>query len=252
MKSHSYLAALFIVATAFSQENPAAFSLSSLPPPLPAGVNSAAFPAANLGWAQRVKSNNDKAHKLAAGIQLVFDGDSITDFWQTSGKKIWAARYEKLGAFDFGISGDRTQFVLWRLDQGQVDGLKPKLVVLMIGTNNLNGNTDKEIAEGVTAIVKDYRKRCPDAVVLLQAIFPRGHAATDPLRARIKAINAIIAKLHDGKKVIYVDFGDKFLEPDGTLSAEIMPDFLHPSAKGYQIWADAIQPFIDTYFSAHP
>ena len=120
----------------------------------------------------------------------------------------------------------------------------------MIGTNNLGANTNEQIAEGVAAIVQDYRTRCPDAVVLLQAIFPRGPKATDPFRARIKAINEIIAKLHDGKKVIFIDFGEKFLSADGTLLPEIMPDFLHPSPKGYQIWADAIQPVINQYFPA--
>ena len=100
------------------------------------------------------------------------------------------------------------------------------------------------------AVVADYQKRCPQAVILLQAIFPRAEKPTDPLRAKIKEINTLISQFGDGKKVIYVDFGDKFLAPDGTLSREIMPDFLHPNARGYQIWADAIQPTIDKFFPA--
>ncbi|MEI8340892.1 MAG: GDSL-type esterase/lipase family protein, partial [Verrucomicrobiota bacterium] len=110
----------------------------------------------------------------------------------------------------------------------------------------------EQIAEGVTAIVGGYRKRCPEAVILLQAIFPRGKAATDPARAKIKAINQLLAKLDDGKQVVFIDFGDKFLSADGTLSPDIMPDFLHPSAKGYEIWAEAIQPVIDKYFPKKP
>jgi len=197
-----------------------------------------------------VNSNNQKAHQIADSIQLVFDGDSITYGWQGGGKTVWAERYGKLNAFDFGIGGDRTQHVLWRLAQGQVDGVKPKLIALMIGTNNLDGNTAEEIADGVKAIVAEYQKRCPEATILLQAIFPRAEQPTDPFRAKIKAINAIISKLGDDKKVLYVDFGDKFLNADSTMSKEIMPDFLHPSAKGYQIWADAIQPIIDRFFPA--
>jgi lysophospholipase L1-like esterase len=249
MKLQHYLAPFILAAATVVQATPYDGSLSSfIPPTLPAGANPAAVAAPKIDWVQRVKATNDRAQAVASSIKLVFDGDSITDFWQSKGKEVWAQRYAQLGAFDFGISGDRTQHVLWRLSTGQVDNVKPVLIALMIGTNNLSANTDAEIAEGVAAIVQEYRTRCPDAVVLLQAIFPRGQQADSPGRARIKAINQIIAKLHDGKKVVFVDFGEKFLNADGTMSPEIMPDFLHPSAKGYQIWADAIQPVIDQYF----
>jgi len=248
MKLQTCLASLILAAATLVHAAPYDGSLSSfLPPPLPAGANSAAVAAPKVDWFQRIQANNDHAQASASSIKLVFDGDSITDGWQSRGKEVWGQHYAALGAFDFGISGDRTQHVLWRLANGQVDNLKPSLIALMIGTNNLGSNTNEQIADGVAAIVQDYRKRCPDAVVLLQAIFPRGQKADDPLRARIKAINEIIAKLHDGKKVIYIDFGAKFLSADGTLSPDIMPDFLHPNAKGYQIWADAIQPVIDQY-----
>ncbi|HTJ78068.1 MAG TPA: GDSL-type esterase/lipase family protein [Rariglobus sp.] len=250
MKIQAYLAALFVTVSAFAQNGPTELTIKNLLPPLPVGANSAAVAAPKLDWVERVKTTNERAHKQADQIQLVFDGDSITDGWQGRGREVWAEHYGKLGAFDFGISGDRTEHVLWRLNQGQVEGLNPKLIAVMIGTNNLGRNSNEQIAEGVTAIVKDYQKRCPNAVILLQAIFPRGKMANDPNRARIKAINAIISKLGDGKKVVFIDFGDKFLEPDGSLSPEIMPDFLHPSAKGYEIWANAIQPVIDTYFAA--
>jgi len=249
MKRCTCLAALFIAASAFGQNGPADLTIPGLLRPLPADANPAAYPAPKLDWVQRVKKNNDLAHKEAGAIQIVFDGDSITDGWQSRGREVWARHYGKLGAFDFGISGDRTEHVLWRLGQGQADGLHPKLIALMIGTNNLGRDSVAQIAEGVTAIVKEYRTRCPDAVILLQAIFPRGESATNPARAKIKEINAILARLQDGKKIVFIDFGDKFLQPDGTISREIMPDFLHPSAKGYEIWADAIQPIIDTYVS---
>jgi lysophospholipase L1-like esterase len=209
-------------------------------------ANPATAPLPRLDWFIRVKNNNDKAAKVAGNIQLVFDGDSITDWWQGAGRQLWQDRYAKLGAFDFGIAGDRTQHLLWRLSQGQMKGIQPKLILVMIGTNN--DDPIEQVAEGIKAIIEQYRSLCPDAVILLQGIFPRSPNPTDPYRERIKGINKIIATFADGKNVRYTDFGDKFLQPDGTISEEIMPDFLHLSAKGYGIWADAIQPSIDEFF----
>jgi lysophospholipase L1-like esterase len=242
--------ALLLISAAIAQDATSASSISSLLSTPPPGVNTAAYPEPRQEWVEHVQINIDHARKQqqTAPIQLIFDGDSITDRWQNVGTKTWQERYGKLGAFDFGISADRTQHLLWRLDHGQVDGLQPRLIALMIGTNNLGSNSVQEIADAVTAIVKEYQARCPKAVILLQAIFPRGKDPADPTRAKIKAVNEIIAKLQDGKRVIYIDIGDKFLQPDGTISADIMPDYVHPSAKGYEIWADAIQPVIDTYF----
>ena len=199
---------------------------------------------------ERFKGNMERLANTPRPIDVVFDGDSITDGWMGDGRGVWEKNFANRRAFDFGISGDRTQHLLWRLNKGQVDGLDPKLVLLMIGTNNLGSHSSEQIAEGVDAIVKDYQKRCPNAVVLLQGIFPRGQSPQDPARAKIKEINQTISKLGDGQKVIYVDFGDKFLEADGTMSPEVMPDFLHPSAKGYEIWAEAIKPTVDKYSPA--
>lgn len=254
---HRCLAALLLTAASLLHaEDPAA---SPTPTPSPGldwftgmmetpSANTASCPLPRLEWFGRVKRNNDHAAKLAARIQLVFDGDSITDGWQGKGNQLWQDRYAKLGAFDFGIAGDRTENLLWRLSQGQMNGIHPKLILLMIGTNNLGTNTDEQIAEGIKAIIDRYRILCPDAVILLQGIFPRAQSPANPLRERIKEINKTISTYADGKRVVFLDFGDKFLEPDGTMGPEIMPDFLHPSAKGYQIWADAIQPVIDQYF----
>ncbi len=251
MKLQTCLASLlFSTAATFAQNAPLSQTIANLLPPVPAGVNSAAVAAPKLDWVQRVQATNARAQQSAATVKLVFDGDSITDGWQTRGKSVWAEHYAGLNAFDFGISGDRTQHLLWRLENGQVDNLKPTLIALMIGTNNLISHPDEQIVEGITQIVGNYRKRCPDAVILLQAIFPRGKNAADPARARIKAINEAISKLNDGKKIRFIDFGDKFLNPDGSMSPEIMHDFLHPTEQGYKIWADAIQPIIDEYFPA--
>ena len=215
-------------------------------PPLPPGGNSAVIPVPPMGRLNGFQQAIDDARKMPQ-VDLVFDGDSITAGWKAGGSPIWSHNYRKRNAVDFGVSGDSTQGLLWRVENGQVDGLHPKVVILLIGTNNTGGCTAEQIAGGIKADVEAYRKHCPDATIILMGIFPRGEKATDPVRAKIKAVNKIISALADGKKVIFVDIGEKLLEPDGTLSREIMPDLLHPSAKGYQIWVDAIQPIIDQF-----
>lgn len=159
---------------------------------------------------------------------------------------VWNRCYGPLHAADFGIGYDRTQNVLWRIEHGELAGLKPRVVVLLIGTNNAgnedNGqprNTTPEIVEGVSAIVTELRARLPESKILLFGIFPRGEK-NDPVRGQVKAVNDQLAKLDDGKRVKFMDIGSKFLEPDGTLPREIMPDLLHPNEKGYQIWSDAM------------
>jgi lysophospholipase L1-like esterase len=168
----------------------------------------------------------------AGGVDLLFLGDSITDYWRNRGSNVWLDSYGARHAANFGISADRTQHVLWRIDHGELDGIKPKVVVLMIGTNN----TGKE-----KAVVADIRAKLPDTKILLLAIFPRS-TLDDPQRAQVALINTVIAKLDDGKMVRFLDIGSKFLTTDGTLPKTIMPDLLHPNARGYQIWADAIEP----------
>jgi lysophospholipase L1-like esterase len=221
-------------------------------PTPPPGTNPATFPLPRLDWIGHFLRNLDQAR--GKQIDLIFDGDSITDFWQGTGKAVWAQHYADLKAMDFGISGDQVQHVLWRIENGQLEGLQPKLVVLMIGTNNMPGTTftSAQIAEGVKVLVAEYKKRCPEAHILLLGIFPRAELASDPLRAKIAETNGLIAALDDGKTVTYLNFNDKLLQPDGTLSREIMPDLLHPSAKGYEIWADAIQPVVDKYCPKSP
>jgi lysophospholipase L1-like esterase len=192
------------------------------------------------------------AQAKQGGIDILFMGDSITDFWRNRGSNVWNQYYAPRHAANFGISGDRTQHVLWRMDNGELDGIKPKVVVLMIGTNNTGKerdnktprNTVPEIIEGVQAVVGDLRARLPESKILLLAIFPRG-TLDDPQRAQVALVNTVIAKLDDGKMVQYLDIDSKFLEADGTLPRSIMPDLLHPNAHGYQIWADAMNPTLD-------
>jgi lysophospholipase L1-like esterase len=194
----------------------------------------------DANWMKRHETYLQEVKEKAGNVDLLFVGDSITDGWHGGGKKVWAETWEPLKAFNIGIGGDRTQHVIWRLQNGEVAGIKPKLAVLMIGTNNLGSNTNEEIVDGITGCVNEIKKQLPSTKVLLLAVFPRGEKADNPSRARIKAINDQIAKLDDGGKTAkYLDIGEKFLEPDGTLPKSIMPDALHPNAKGYQIWADA-------------
>ena len=187
------------------------------------------------------------AEAKQGGIDVLFMGDSITDGWRTRGKEVWDREYAPLKAANFGIGGDRTEHVLWRLRNGEAEGYQPKAVVLMIGTNNTGMNRDgtprnttPEVIEGVTTVVQDLRKNFPDAKILLLAIFPRAEKGSAH-RAQVAEINESIAKLHDGRHIYYLDIGSKFLEADGTLPTDIMPDLLHPNEKGYQIWADAIR-----------
>ncbi|MBI5802780.1 MAG: GDSL family lipase [Verrucomicrobia bacterium] len=180
----------------------------------------------------------------AGGVDVLFLGDSITAGWRGNGKEVWEKSFAAYKTANFGIGGDRTQHVLWRITNGEFDGIKPKAVVLMIGTNNSGSDDDDGIAKGVTAIVKAIHAKSPATKVLLLAIFPRGSkpdGVFGPQQEKLKQVNAKIAKLHDGKSVHYLDIGEKFLT-EGALKAEIMPDFLHLSKAGYQIWADAITP----------
>jgi lysophospholipase L1-like esterase len=178
-------------------------------------------PRKDKGWQQRHQQFLERAKK--GNVDLLFIGDSITQGWEGSGKEVWKERYDALNAANLGIGGDRTQHVLWRLQEGkELQGISPKAIVLMIGTNNMHDNSAPEI--------------------LILGIFPRGQQASNPFRDKIKEANQQIAKLDNGTSVRYLDIGDRFLSPDGSLSKEIMPDFLHLSPKGYTIWADAIQP----------
>ncbi len=174
--------------------------------------------------------------------ELVFLGDSITAGWGRQAA-IWDKAFGQYQPANFGIGGDRTQHVLWRITNGELDGIKPKAVVIMIGTNNSAQDPAEDIAKGVTAIVETVRAKQPQAKILLLAVFPRGAVASpNPQRDKLIQVNGVISKLDDAKHVHFLDIGSKFLQPDGSISKEIMPDSLHLSPAGYQIWADAITP----------
>lgn len=192
-------------------------------------------------WMPRHEQKLKEKEQLA-DCQLLWIGDSITHGWENAGKEIWEARYAPLKALNLGFSGDRTEQVLWRLEHDAVKGISPKLAIIMIGTNNAGHRKDPaaETAAGIQEIVSQLRQRLPKTKILLLGIFPRGETPNDELRKLNTETNAIIAKLADGKDIVFLDISNKFLDADGKLSKEIMPDMLHPNTKGYEIWSDAI------------
>lgn len=202
----------------------------------------APVPRKDAWWIQRHEAMNARVAK--GNVDLIFIGDSITQGWEGNGKQVWDEFYGKRNAVNLGIGGDQTQHVLWRLVNGNIKGISPKLAVVMIGTNNVHAFQPEEIAAGVKAIVHKLRAELPDTKVLVLAIFPRGPNKEDRLRQAVDKTNALLANLGDGKTVRFLDIGPKFLADDGTLSKEIMPDLLHLSPKGYRIWAEAIEPVV--------
>lgn len=206
--------------------------------------NSAIIPVPRTGNITNRQSLVLQRAKEASGVYDVeFIGDSITQGWEGSGKNVWAEIGQKYRLINFGVSGDRTQHVLWRFENGQLEGVKAKVAVIMIGTNNSNkeDNTEADILEGVTAIVNQIRQRQPDTKILLLGIFPRAKTFS-PQRGKILQVNQALAKLDDGQHIFYLDFGPQLIEKDGSISKNIMPDALHPNEAGYRIWAKAIEP----------
>ena len=179
-------------------------------------------------------------------VDLVFLGDSITHAFDDKGKDIWQQYYAPRNALNIGFSGDRTENVLWRLNNGAVDDIEPKLLVLMIGTNNTGHRQDKpeDIALGIKSILLTIEDKLPDTKVLLLGIFPRGSTQDDPLRKINDETNRIIKDYHDGERVHYLDINHIFLDENGVLSKSVMQDLLHPNKDQYKRWAQALEPSI--------
>jgi lysophospholipase L1-like esterase len=181
--------------------------------------------------------------------KVLFLGDSITMMWRSQsgyegGTKVWNKYYQKLPAANYGISGDKTENILWRITSSDdLRGTNPKVVVLLIGINNLNrSDSPKDTASGISEIVKVLRQKLPQSKILLMAVFPCWKSPKHPTRNKVKATNNLIKPLADNKKVFYLDIGKVFLEKDGSISKKILRDYLHLSEKGYQRWAKAMQP----------
>ena len=218
-----------------------------VPPP-----NSAIVPNLMPFFQSKHQANLEIAKR--GDSEVLFMGDSITDFWRSeqgvmAGKPVLDKYFGDVKIANFGIAGDTTQGVLYRLQHGEGQGFSPKAVMLMIGTNNTGRNTAAEIAEGIGAIVLELQKDFPKAKILLLGIFPRS-TPNDPVRATIAEINGIISKLHDGDRVHYLDIGAKFLDADGNIPREVMSDALHPSTQGYEIWAQAVKEPLEKLIKA--
>ncbi|MCW5941486.1 MAG: hypothetical protein KIS66_04600 [Fimbriimonadaceae bacterium] len=182
----------------------------------------------------------------ANDFDVAFLGDSITQGWEGGGKPTWDATFAPLKSANFGFSGDRTEHVLWRLANGELLGTKAKLVVIMIGTNNIGhgSSTPDQAVDGIRAILAALHRGLPRAKVLLLGVFPRGEMPDDPMRVKAAAITAQLPALADGKRVFYQDLGPHFTRIDGTLRTLLMPDMLHLNTDGYMIWGRAIEPTV--------
>ncbi len=192
-------------------------------------------------WVERQAAVN--ARVAQGNVDLLFIGDSITQGWEGAGKPVWDEFYGNRNAVNLGFSGDRTEHVLWRLDNGNAAGIAPKLAVVMIGTNNYKANTPEQIGEGITAVVAKLREKLPTTKVLLLGIFPREEKPGETRDNLIKA-SEIAAKTAEDPMVRYLDINVAFLDEDGTLPKEVMPDFLHPVEVGYRAWAEMIEPYV--------
>lgn len=194
-----------------------------------------------LGKDQHNEINAD-LKKLGANIDLAFVGDSITRRWRGDGNhEVWNKYWGSYRAVNMGIGGDRTQNVLWRLKNGQLDGYQARLFVVMIGTNNCWGpkTVPEDVAAGVKSVVDLIQSKQPKSKVLLLSILPVGEHPNSGRQVR-DAVNKIISRYHGGP-VEYMDISTKFLAPEGVISKDVMPDFLHLSPKGYEIWSEAIE-----------
>ena len=210
------------------------------------GEHSALKPTERLNqgwWKERFTATNKKAQTKQ--YDLLFIGDSINQGWEGAGKEIWQKYYGNRNALNLGFSGDRTQHVIWRLQNGNLTNQEnAKVAIIMIGTNN-TGHTEqdpRETAEGVSKIVSLVREGCPKAKILLLGIFPRAVKPTDKKRLLNEVVNKRISKLHDGQSIHYLELDEVFLDEKGILTQKVMPDALHPKKYGYQLWAESMEP----------
>lgn len=223
-------------------------------------INTAVIPVSKLeedsyDWWER----HEQVLKMQAEInpEVVMIGDSITHFWGGEPKSqlhgsgdVWRTLFASYRVLNMGFGWDRTQNVLWRLDHGELDGLNPEVVVILIGTNNTSetenarANTAGEIAEGLRAICDRVEMKSPNARIVVMAVFPRECEPDHPRRKLICEINARYAELAEERGYAFVDIGPQLLESDGTLSQDTAPDFCHLTDRGYRHWADALRPLL--------
>jgi lysophospholipase L1-like esterase len=209
------------------------------PAPAPANPAVVPVPRSDAGIQERQAEVLRRA-KTSAATPVIFIGDSITQGWEGGGREIWQEHFAGLGALNLGVSGDRTEHVLWRLQQAPITRLEPKVVVLLIGTNNLGHGTSnaEQTLAGVLAVIAQLHAQVPKAVLLVHEIFPRGERM-NAMRGDIAQVNQVLRNQSDPRTRV-LGFSDSWVGIDGTISKEIMPDFLHLSQAGYAQWAEAI------------
>jgi lysophospholipase L1-like esterase len=190
-------------------------------------------------WNKQFAEDVEIARK--GDVDLLFVGDSITAGWPDT---LWQTYFAAYKPANFGIGGDQTGNLLWRLEHGELDKLNPKVVVLMVGVNNfgLNNEGPEDVFQGVNAVVNKLREAFPNAKILLNAIFPYQETAQSPMRKSIIDANKRIKTLEDGKHIFFHDYGHLMLDNNGSIQPHLMPDFLHPAEPGYQLWAEAMMP----------
>lgn len=206
------------------------------------------FPCMEKDWILKHKYLSSLVLQASHREQLdvYFLGDSITEFWPYDGKAVWQAEFGKLRVLNCGVSGDKTQNILLRITQGEFDRISPKVAVVLAGINNLGSSPDlkpEALAAGIGKIVATLHAKSPATKILVLSIFPPSEPA-DPIRERIRATNRLMAKLADGKAVVFLDLYDRFLDDKGVVPFDVSPDGTHLYAKGYQIWADAMRPVL--------
>ncbi len=197
-------------------------------------------------WRERFQQKQKQTRDVKE-CRVVFLGDSITQGWEGPGKEAWEANFAGYHPLNLGFSGDRTEHLQWRLKYSELDRVKPKVAVLLIGTNN-TGHLQRpaeETVAGIQAVIAELHAKSPETKVILQSVLPRGPNAEDPLRKLNDSINVLAAKLADGKLIRHVDYSGLFLNADGTLPKELMPDLLHLSPAAYQKWAEALKGDIE-------
>lgn len=213
-----------------AKDKPMVFSNPAIDPTIPA--------VGGVRWYWPTHARNFERRK-AGNIDLCFLGDSITQGWPG---EMFGQYYGSLNAVNFGCGGDKIQHLLMRLegDDGELKGTSPKVVVLLIGINNMVDNTAVEIAYGIDNMVKRIGKECPKSKILLLAILPTKGDEND----KIKAVNKITAKLDNGRNIRFLDMAPKFLDKQGKTVDSLYSDNVHLSRKGYEVWHDAMKPLL--------
>ncbi len=198
-----------------------------------------------LWWLYRHKKKRVDL-KNYEDVDVILMGDSLIHNWENMGLSLWEPNTEDYRQFNLGYAGDRTEHILWRIENGELEGVDPKVLILLVGTNNTGFRSDEsgQTAFAIEKIVLSIREKLPNTKIILTALFPREELPTDPLRIINDDINKRIAKLDDGKSIFFLDIGHLFLEESGRLRMDLMGDGLHPGYPSYLKWREVMAPLL--------